>query len=280
MPKPIFIAGCPRSGTSILAFLVGAQSSVLAYLEPKGLYEMFNEMVLRQRAPMWAFRSLLALWAPRRLSYAVSEQEAAAVSISSHITIPRTYSALKPVIAASDAAARIARFREFLEEVLGGYAAKCGRSRWCVKAPTYLYPHVDLIYRIHPDMKFIHIVRDGRDTVASIMHQPWARKGARRFRDAVRLWLTLESGDQKATTLPPQSFHRIRLEDLVADEQRIRMLCEFMELEYDDRMKAYYQSRVHQPEARMGRWRTDLTAEQVSYIEKVGGSILARHGYA
>lgn len=281
MPKPIFVAGCPRSGTSILAFLIGIHPDVLAYLEPRGLYEMFNELVLRKRAPMWVFRSLLALWAPRRLAYAVSKQEAAALaSISRHITAAKLFAALKPLVAASDPAEQTALFRKFLDEVLGGYAAQCGRSRWCVKAPTYLYPHVDVINGIHPDMKFIHIVRDGRDTVASIMRQPWARKGANQLRDAVRLWLTLESGDQKSATLTSGNFHRIRLEDLVADEQRVEALCDFVELEYDTRMRSYYRSRVRQPDARMGRWREELTPEEVRYIEKEGASILARHGYA
>jgi hypothetical protein len=281
MSKPIFIAGCPRSGTSILAFLLGKHRNILAYLEPRGVYELFNELVLRHPMPSWVFRSLFALWVPQRLAYAISKQQAASqVPIENYITPRTVFAALKPLPPRADAEQNIAFFRQLVEHLFGDYAKACGRSRWCVKAPTYLYPNIDLVHRIHPDMKFVHIVRDGRDTVASIMNQPWARSGSAGFRQAVRLWLTLEAGDQKASHLSSDTFYRIRLEDLLGDEQHIGQLCAFLEEDYDAPMRDYFHSRLLRQEAGTGRWRRDLTIEQVKYIERKGASILERHGYS
>ena len=87
-------------------------------------------------------------------------------------------------------------FSEFTERMLGGFALSCGRQRWAVKRPTYLYSHIDEIHAIHPNMKFVHVVRDGRDVIASIMRQPWARRTPTRFDYAIRVWTSeMSRGD-------------------------------------------------------------------------------------
>lgn len=245
------------------------------------MYELFGELLVKRRVPFWLFREAFVHWVPRRLAYSVSKQDAAkGMRFGDYVTRTTLRRELAALRVLTDTDLLAPAFGKVANGFFGVFAAACGRRRWCVKAPTYIYPNIDLVFRIHPDMKFIHIVRDGRDVVASIMRQPWARRARDRFAYALSLWLTLEEGDAKASGIPAASFFRVRLEDMVRDEDRVRALCAFLGEEYGAELGDYYARRVSSNEAHAGRWRSDLTSAQIDQLERVGGALLARHGYA
>jgi hypothetical protein len=278
--KPIFIGGCPRSGTSILAFLIGQHPNVLAYMEPGPFYELFNTLVLKRRFPLSLFRVVYSAHMPAKVVDSVSKQPAAnGRDASSHFAASRIWQELRHLRSPGHCSLR-AEFAEFAQRLLGGFALSCGRQRWAVKRPTYLYSHIDEIHAIHPDMKFIHVVRDGRDVIASIMRQPWVHRTPTRFDYAFRVWSSeLNRGDAAAMQVPVRNLFRIRLEDLVSSEDHVRDLCEFMEEEYHPDMQSYFHRRVGSGSVHSGRWRKELTAHQIRKVEASGGDILARHGY-
>ena len=278
--KPIFIGGCPRSGTSILAFLVGQHPNVLTYMEPGPFYELFNNLVLKRGCPLWLFRTVYSVHIPEKVVYSVSKQPAATGrDASSHFAAARIRDELRHLHSAGHWRLR-EEFSEFAQRLLGGFAMSCGRQRWAVKRPTYLYSHIDEIHAIHPDMKFIHVVRDGRDVIASMMRQPWARRAPTRFEYAFRIWTSeMSRGDAVAKKVPLRNLFRIRLEDLVSSEDHVRDLCEFMEEENHPAMQSYFHRQVKFGDVHSGRWRKELSSQQIRRIEASGGEILARHGY-
>ncbi len=279
--RPIFIGGCPRSGTSMLAFLLGRHPRILAILEPKGVYELFGEMLWKRKLPFWLFRYLFSRWVPRRMSYSVSKQEAAQNLDILGLLASSRLSAELACLKGLEGPQLLATFRHLAHTIFDAVTVASGKTRWCVKAPTYIYENVDLMHSIHPDMQFIHIVRDGRDVVASIMQQPWSRRrAANRFAYALNLWMSIEGGDSRASRLPPGSLFRIRLEDLLRNEDSVRALCSFLGETYDPSLHEYFVKRVKKAEGHEGRWKRDLTPHQIAEIERVGGHLLKRHGYS
>jgi hypothetical protein len=254
---------------------------VLAYLEPGGFYQLFNELMIHRRWPLWLFRPVFSTSMINRVAYAVSKQPVdGRFDAHEHFSMRQIWRELGILENAAEHSMLRAAFAEFTERLFGGFALRYGRSRWAIKEPTYLYSHIDEIHAIHPNMKFVHIVRDGRDVVASIMRQPWACRRPTRFGYALRLWVgELHRGDAIAAKIPPESLLRLRLEDFHSNPDYLRLLCEFIQEEYHPEMVRYFRSRVSASQTHHGRWKKDLTRRQISQIESVGGTILERHGY-
>src|SRR3546814_17783449 len=57
-------------------------------------------------------------------------------------------------------------YRDFVDAIFRCYADAQGKPRWGDKTPFYT-PDIDIIRRVFPDAKIVHLVRDGRDVVLS-----------------------------------------------------------------------------------------------------------------
>jgi hypothetical protein len=198
---------------------------------------------------------------------------------------------------AGTVAARMADGPPTLGSALGialrSYAESHGKVRWGDKRPAYAL-HVEEILRLFPDAQFVHLVRDGRDCVASLLGMPWWHRG---FHEAVATWAqVMDVTRRHARRLGPDRWHELRFEDLVADpEGRLRAVCAFLGEEFDPGMTEPYRlagtavparktwhRRTHGAvdSSRAGSYRTRLTPSQISLCDAVLQSRLARHGYA
>src|SRR5690606_27197437 len=102
------------------------------------------------------------------------------------------------------------------------------------KRPGY-HQYFWVIRAMFPDAQFIQLVRDGRDCAASLKRMPWWRKN---FYQSVQEWmLAVDNARWARRTLPPDTFHEIRYEDMVEEPEReMRALCEFIGEKFDDAM--------------------------------------------
>lgn len=175
---------------------------------------------------------------------------------------------------------------------LKSYAERHGKARWGDKRPAYAL-HVEEILRLFPDAQFVHLVRDGRDCVASLLQMPWWHRG---FHEAVATWAqVMDETRRYAGRLGPDSWHELRFEDLVADpEPRLREVCAYLGEEYDSSMTAPHRlagravparktwhRRTHGAldTTRAGSWRQRLTPDQIRLCEAALGDRLVRNGY-
>lgn len=167
---------------------------------------------------------------------------------------------------------------------------------------------------IYPDARFLHIIRDGRDTVASLMFrnrgERWGHleipgwrelleryprenhvRCAHQWRDAV----TVAQND--AHSLPPSRYHEIRYEGLVQDAAGVvARVLEFLELpthpevnrflpRIQDATEGSYHAKkqvrhyVENHSRRIGRYTENLTPQQVKEVEAVCGELLRGLGY-
>lgn len=187
------------------------------------------------------------------------------------------------------------------------YAERHGKPRWGDKTPIYVEA-MRRIQRILPEAHFVHLIRDGRDVRLSRMNRrhshPPIEAAARRWRKRIEKSRRI-SGDLA-------HYMEVRFEDLIADpEPQLRRICEFIDLGYEEAMLRYHESAEerlrevaltgaaeHDPEVRpgtrmerkassmkppdpamIGRWREELSAEDIAAYELEAGELLSELGY-
>lgn len=119
---------------------------------------------------------------------------------------------------------------EKIRELFDGFktetAEKQGKSRWGDKTPIYVLK-LDFINTLFPDCQVIHMIRDGRDVVASSMD----RWGYRRGLSATKRWgKSVRAGQAFGRSVSPEKYIEIKYEELVLDsEGTMQRVCEFLQ---------------------------------------------------
>jgi hypothetical protein len=129
------------------------------------------------------------------------------------------------------------------------YAARRGKTRWADKTPRYALS-LEYIDELFPTCQVVHVVRDGRDVVAS--HQDrWGMVSACK---AVRKWpLYIRTARAAAFRLPSDRYLEVRYEDLVHEtEPTLRRLLDFLGEPWDPAVLAH-ETRPHDVQPRYAR---------------------------
>ena len=216
-------------------------------------------------------------------------------------------------IAASDLQREVDRLSPFevtpaLRRFYALYAARHGKPRCGDKTPDYCR-HLPAIEELLPEVRFVHLVRDGRDVALSIRPLWFAPA-----QDAasLALWWRERIEAAHAGAAVVRHYLEIRYEDLLRNtEQILRRLCDFLELPWAPEVLTYGArardrlgevqdarrpdgSRVIPREQRLrqhalvgepprldriGRWRTEMSAEEVTAFVAVAGDLLLSLGY-
>jgi hypothetical protein len=129
-----------------------------------------------------------------------------------------------------------AKFAELFASFQRDYASARGKSRWADKTPRYALS-LDYILRLFPHAQIVHMVRDGRDVVASHRDR-WGYWSALK---AVEKWPRYVRAVRAASaSLPPERLYELRYEDLVGDpEATLRALLDFLGEEWDPAVMHY-----------------------------------------
>lgn len=130
------------------------------------------------------------------------------------------------------------KIAEFFESFKIEYSLQKGKSRWADKTPPYIQC-MSFIDRVFPDCQFIHVIRDGRDVVAS-HRERWGLRVAYR---AIDVWRnSIQTAKQFFATIPADRFHELKYEDLVRDSESVmREVFEFLDEPWDARVMEYDQ---------------------------------------
>lgn len=179
-----------------------------------------------------------------------------------------------------------------LAAVFRAYAQRFGKPRWGDKRPAY-HHYLPFVRRMFPDGQFVQVVRDGRACVASLKRMPWWQYGTY---GAVAEWaMAFDNCRRYARTLPGDSFHQIRYEDLVADPHgELTKLCVFLGEEFDEAMTApkevakvavpsfkkwHTQTHADLSSDAVARWQQELEPWEIQLCETVLGRRLRSYGY-
>ena len=187
-------------------------------------------------------------------------------------------------------------FSDVIRAVYESYAEARGKGRFGDKTPAYMQ-HLELLERVFPDARYVHVIRDGRDAAlsfAAMRRRPrfnWSRP--RRIADFACAW-RYEVGRARrfGRTAAAGRYFELRYEDLVAaPEERLREISSFLDLEFEPAMLEYHRSvdrsalgdhpRLAQPPARdVRRWREEMEPRESELFEAIAGELLAELGYA
>jgi hypothetical protein len=154
----------------------------------------------------------------------------------------------------------------------------------------------------YPGSVAVHVVRDGRDVVSSLLERGWLSAGRTGADDAklafgphARFWV--EPGREAeftsvsdatrcawawrryvtAASSVPERTVELRYEDVVADPfEAARPVADRLGVPPHDVAAAL--GRAH--DRSLGRWRRDLSADQLADVEQEAGETLVAHGYA
>lgn len=124
-------------------------------------------------------------------------------------------------------------YQELVGDFLAQHAAKTTKSI----LGAAVHSRFDLLPRLWPNARFIHMLRDPRDVARSAIFQGWVGHvyfGARYWLEAEQRWSSL------VTALLEHQRTEVRYEELVyRPEAELSKLCEFLGVAYDPAMLSY-----------------------------------------
>ena len=269
--RAVLVGGCPRSGTTLLAAMLGHGPDVLTVPESDFKLRVLasprtdtSGLVDRERATGvladdWRFR----LWA-----------------------IP----ARGPVQA--DGPPRVA-YGEWLADLVRRHGATVGKPRpttWVDHTPSNI-KYARTLGRLLPEATFVHVVRDGRGVAASVLALDW---GPNTIAEAARWWAAHVAMGQAATAvLGADRVVTVRYEDLLRDgATTLRRVCAAVDLPFSSAMLSsrdyvvqHYTRAQHDlvaapPDAtRADLWQRRLPARAIEEFEHLTGDLLDCLGY-
>jgi hypothetical protein len=186
----------------------------------------------------------------------------------------------------------IACYRDFIEAIFLTYADSLGKVRWGDKTPFYT-PDIDVLHRIFPNAKFVHLVRDGRDVVLSQKSIEWMSGNLPKL---ILDWQWKTIIAHKVGSALGNNFLEVRYEDLVRQpEKTLRLICEFIDETYDPAMLSYsknaeevvpteslkwHRNSVKPPDpSQLEKWKTGLAKAERIIFEQLAGDTLDVFGY-
>jgi hypothetical protein len=270
---PFFLVGAQRSGTTLLRLMLAAHPRLAIPPESHFIPDLLR--IERVASGLDGIRSEIAdllVHHDRLVDFELGSQ-----------WIRDTVLRLQPLTTRTITAAL------FTE-----YARRRGKARWGDKTPRYRN-HLPELSVVFPDAKFVHVVRDGRDTALSSWR---AAFGPRTLVEAGYLWRdSVRAARAGAQRLRPGAVHEVRYEALVRNpEATLREICAFLGETFDQEMLRYaehagsmvprweraWHAKLERPVegANAGKWRTELSRQQIFLLERVAGKELEAFGYA
>lgn len=254
--EPVVIGGFYRSGTTLLRRLLDAHSAVFAGPEVK-FFKDFNGDYLRDG-----------------LRHA------------------RFFTTVRGLGLPDD---------ELLEVLGGGYletlrraTERAGKRRWADKNPENVL-YLDQWSRLLSDrFLFVHVVRNPLDALASLLEVGFEKAVPAGFDEKVELYAKFHRHAVAFESAHPERSHRVRYEELVSRaRETLEELMAFLGERFEPAMldavggdrgprvmedpKFRETESIH--DSSVGRWRSELTAEQIDEAVRRLSSVFVELGY-
>ncbi len=216
IPMPV-ILGAPRSGTTLLRFMIDAHPDV-AIPPETGFLVQGTQFIgtgddLRQEffETITAFPPGVAAWP----DFGIPKE-----------TFRHIIKRIEPFSVSEG-------YRAFYR----AYAERFGKPRWGDKTPMSCL-HLDTIESVLPEAHFIHLIRDGRD-VALSWRQTWFSPG-NAMEVLAEEWARCVS-TARAQGAHCQHYLEVRFEDLIRNPVTVLIkICGFLQLPYTAQMLEYH----------------------------------------
>ena len=151
--------------------------------------------------------------------------------------------------------------REFLDDLMKAQGVTSERF-WVDTSPPNAVC-ADRIFQVAPDALFVHMVRDGRDTAASVMAEPW---GPSTPQAAIAWWEgRMRRAHHSLGKVPGQQVLTVSLEDFVVREREATYaeLLDFLGLSDRPRMRRYFSEEMPADRVNVGAWASRVADPQM-----------------
>ena len=188
----------------------------------------------------------------------------------------------------------------FAENALRLYMQKEGKQFVAVKKPLYV-TIIDRLFHYFPNMRFIHVIRDGRDTACSLRTfpkrklvngkiAPTNRKNP--FDLCIRLWAASVNRGRK--WMKSDQYIEVKYEDLVNDTvNTMKRIYNFLgvEMPAKNQLLSFYKDEKDEKHLQtigvgrpiykksIGRWKKDMNEREKEMFKRMAGDMLIELGY-
>lgn len=264
LPDPVFVGGSGRSGTHVMARLLGRHSryryissEIRFHTDRGGLCDLLAGRVSLRRFG----RHMRGYWwdrpsadgRPRGLHRRVP---------------PDVYEKALAAFESSFAEDPLPAARSLIRSLLDPLAEADGKPSWVEQTPQNVAAAPTLLL-LFPDARFVHMIRDGRDAACSLVTRPW---GPGALRGGVKRWAErLRKADAGAAAAPADRILLVRLEELVEldRERSYERVRDFLRLEDEPVAREYFERKVTSEHAHIGRWRRELSEREQAKLNRL-----------
>jgi glycosyltransferase involved in cell wall biosynthesis len=269
---PVFVLGCPRSGTTLLYHMLLSAGNFAVYRAESQVFNLLDPRFGDLSNPHNRLRMFEA-W-QRSSLFTKTGLDAQALQ--------------DEVMSSCDNAG------DFLRIVMEAMARHQGVGRWADCTPDHLLA-LRRIKQTIPNALVIHIIRDGRDVALSMERQHWIRplpwdQGKELLTAALYWEWVVNRGREDGQSLGAD-YHEVRYEDLVGNPRpTLAQLGDFIAQPLDyDRIEKVGMGSVSRPNSSftrestgfqpVARWRSGIAGPQLQELESLIGDTLRSLGY-
>jgi hypothetical protein len=300
--KLVFVGGTGRSGTHVVAHLLGHHSGLCPvpiecrfHCNPKGLADVVEgkatpaEFVAKLRRFWWhrvrlGERATIRL---RRLGGARLPDAGQKVR-GLHKIVPEDRFEDAVGRFEEKAAGDVVRAsRDLFYDLLWPLAEEAGKPA-LVEMSCFTVAAAPGLGRIFPEARFVHAVRDGRDSGSSKVSKRQKRHHPTDARSGVEWWegrLSLAEAGVRGLEASDERLATISLDELVWGDREgsYSHLLGFLELDDEPAMRAFFDREMNAGAAHRERWREGLDAEDQAAVDTAYRAALdriEREGYS
>lgn len=263
--QPIFIGGCGRSGTTMLASMLGVNNQVIVTPESQFKIELPtpNSFDIEKLVKWLRSNKRFAAWNMNLDSARYKSQNA-------------SYSQ-----------------QEFMNWLVWEFAhqtmSEGDYKYWVDHTPLNILTY-EKLFKIYPEAKIVNLVRDGRAVASSVLPLDW---GPTTILGASDFWRESIVEGANAENMYPDNVMRVHYESLLLNtEETLEKLCLWLGITFSPDMcsssgfavpsvtkKQHALVGKGVDKSRLSAWRNKLTAREIECFEAECSEMLIRFGY-
>lgn len=281
--KQIFAGGTGRSGTTILLHTLRFHPEICCFYEsrflgdPGGIQEYFDGKISfdvferRMNHVFWGkiSNSFHNAYTSENYSQRL-EQFNPGKQLSLSAVYTQDY--LKEIMNVSGLESnRIHSHREFIQELFDRGTRLTGKKFWIEKTPHTIVT-ADYLYKLFPNMKYIHMIREPKELCCSVLERPWGPETVDEFLE----WFNrlMPKAYRIRENIPSRNYRVFSLERLIAEKNKtLGTILDFLGISTGPEIIDLCVSQINDGKFNTGRWRTCLSRAEIARIDRECGNI-------
>ena len=257
MANPLFILGCPRSGTTLLAGLL-EPTAYGAPIETHFIVKYYNK--IDQYGDIKKKDNFIRL-----LNDILSERPVQ----QWNLTIDKNdfFNSMDEI-----------DYKTIVDKLCMIRSNNMGLKFWGDKTPFYTL-YIDIIYKLFPDAKYIYIVRDGRDVALSLLERPW---GPNNVVSCAKYWkkFNIYSFNESIfkELINKKKLYITSYEKLLGNAKEVMSeIYDFLEEPYDDERMNKLVNKIKINN--FNKWKSVMSKYEIELFEKIASDTLKQFDY-